>query len=105
MSACPDKVVFHKVPSVQNLTHSLNLLEEQEELEGMTYTVEVLESTPCVGVADSLPTDQPETTGDKASILQPWTETAEEGLFSASDRGKVKHATNLKQYSIFKYDF
>lgn len=124
VNACPDVVVFHKVPSVQDVAQSLNLLEEQEELDYLRYTVEVLEPAQRAGAADILPSDPPapapegavnemkpsrdglsenRTYGnarDEATILSPSTETAEvENSFSAvssNDTGKAKHQTALK---------
>ncbi|XP_062412808.1 uncharacterized protein LOC134102652 [Sardina pilchardus] len=54
----PVVVVFHKVPSVQDVAQSLNLLEELEEVENLAYAVEVLDSALRAGAADSPPKDQ-----------------------------------------------
>ncbi|KAL2097306.1 hypothetical protein ACEWY4_006513 [Coilia grayii] len=120
MSVCSDVVVFQKVPSVQDLAHSLNLLDELEELKEQAYTVEELDSSLHKGYASALSTKQPslvpevvvndtfllgdgpsennacENTGHEKCNLQLQSGTTLEGSFAAmssDDTGAVKHVT------------
>lgn len=110
VNARPDLVVFHKVPSVQDMAQSLNLLEDLEELDNLMHKVEVLEPA-----QSSMPSDQPPpapeaavnemkpygdglsgnrtygNTRDEATILQPLTDPA----MSTNNTGKIKHQTGL----------